>query len=182
MKGSPFYDNMEDKMKLKLKSEPSLEFQKVSIEMDFDIKAKDPKEQEAELKKLWQNLNTLAIEYLNDLIEKKDKYQEDRAWTDPLEEKPIPAPRQQVPQATKAPPKTANIGALWLSDDGTISGNINGNKWTVPQGELAENIKAIVAPAYYETKVGVNHIRIIKNKYKTIQKHPDYIIFPVLEK
>jgi len=165
-------------MKVKLKSEPSLEFQKVSIEMDFDIKSKEPKEQEAELKKLWQNLNTLAIEYLNDLIEKKDKYNEDRAWTDPLEEKPIPSEQkknQNVPKAT-------NIGALWINDDGTLKGALNGNKITILQGEVAENIKCIKAPEFYETRIGANHIRIIKNKYKLAPKHPDYVIFPVLEK
>lgn len=161
-------------MKVKFRSEPSAEYQKVALEIEYDIPATTDKEQEAMIKILQAKTNDLAMSMLDDLMVKKDKYMEEREWEDPLEEKPIPEPKPR--QQTEAP-KAKNIGALW-EQDGILKGTINGNKITVG-GDTAENIKAIKAMGFCQAYIGSNNVRVIRNKYKLAPKHPDYVLFPV---
>jgi hypothetical protein len=58
-------------MKIKLISEPSIEFQKVTFEIEYEIQDTDNKERE--IGKVQESVNDWALDMLKDLIMKKNK-------------------------------------------------------------------------------------------------------------
>ena len=169
-------------MKVKLRSEPTAEYQKVALEIDFEVKGKNEKEQTANLKILQQKVNDLAMAMLDDLLDKKTTYDEERAWIEPVEEKPAKAevisPTLKKPQT--GAPKQANIGALWLQEDGSLKGLLNNKRIVINDKQLEANIKAIVEPAFMEAPIKGVPSRVINNKYKSLPKHPDYVIYAII--
>lgn len=76
------------------------------------------------------------------------------------------------PQKTKS----EKIGALWIQRDKTISGKLKGKTVVIPE-ETAENLMTLGVKGKIELKMNDVSVRIIRNKFKTKDKQPDYIMY-----
>ena len=84
------------------------------------------------------------------------------------------AAEQTQPQAAK--PVSDKKGALWIQNNGTLTGNYNGKNVQL-EGDQANTIRMMREGQKINLVLDGDKAVVIPNKFKKTEKHPDYVIF-----
>jgi len=91
-------------------------------------------------------------------------------------EKTIVEEQIRVDNVAKDNTKPEKVGALWVQNDKSITGTFREAKIIIPD-TIKEKLVYLGVSDKLEITMKDEKVRVIRNKFKKTDKHPDYVIF-----
>lgn len=91
-------------------------------------------------------------------------------------EKTIVEEQIRVDDVAKDNTKPEKVGALWVQNDKSITGTFREAKIIIPD-TIKEKLVYLGVSDKLEITMKDEKVRVIRNKFKKTDKHPDYVIF-----
>lgn len=76
-------------------------------------------------------------------------------------------------EADNTKKENTKIGALWIQENGSVTGNCNEKKTSLDK----DDVEYLQQHGAMNTLINGEEVFILKNKYKKAKTHPDYVIF-----
>jgi hypothetical protein len=103
--------------------------------------------------------------------EEEDELIADMERSEQLKHKPVAKPKTEAP-------KSQSIGSVWIQKDGSMNGNLNGEKINLT-AEAIEKFNEIEQGDHYNCTMNNVKITVFRNKFKEFgDKKPDFVIYP----